>query len=52
MPDIPIVPMIEDRRKFLAGVNSVLSLEDHSSFVRLFKCSRAFAMAVQVYLTV
>ena len=35
--DIPMVPMMEVRRKFFAGTISVFSLESHSSFIRLLK---------------
>lgn len=37
--DIPIVQMMDVRRKFFMGTISVLSLEYHSSFMRLLKWS-------------
>jgi hypothetical protein len=43
---IPMVPMIEVRRKFLAGTISVLSLECHSSFIRLLRWSREVVAAI------
>jgi hypothetical protein len=44
--DIPMVPMMEVRRKFFAGTISVLSLECHSSFIRLDRWSREEVAAI------
>lgn len=44
--DIPMVPMMEVRRKFFAGTISVLSLECHSSFIRLDRWSREVVAAI------
>lgn len=41
-----MVPMMEVRRKFLAGTISVLSLECHSSFIRLDRWSREVVAAI------
>ena len=43
---IPMVPMMEVRRKFFAGTISVFSLECHSSFIRLLKWSREELAAI------
>ena len=45
-PDLPMVPMMEVRRKFFAGTISVLSLECHSSFIRLLRWSRELLTAI------
>jgi hypothetical protein len=41
-----MVQMMEVRRKFFAGAISVLSLEYHSSFIRLLKWSRELVGAI------
>jgi hypothetical protein len=41
-----MVPMMEVRRKFFAGTISVLSLECHSSFIRLLRWSREVLAAI------
>jgi hypothetical protein len=41
-----MVPMMEVRRKFFAGTISVLSLECHSSFMRLLRWSRELVAAI------
>lgn len=41
-----MVQMMEVRRKFFAGTISVLSLEYHSSFMRLLRWSREFVTAI------
>lgn len=41
-----MVPMMEVRRKFFAGTISVLSLECHSSFIRLDRWSREVVAAI------
>lgn len=43
---IPMVQMMDVRRKFLAGTISVLSLECHSSFIRLLRWSRELLAAI------
>lgn len=44
--DIPMVQMMEVRRKFFAGTISVLSLACHSSFIRLLRWSREELAAI------
>lgn len=41
-----MVQMMEVRRKFFAGTISVLSLECHSSFIRLLRWSREELAAI------
>jgi hypothetical protein len=43
-----MVPMMEVRRKFFAGTISVLSLECHSSFIRLDRWSRELVAAIVI----
>jgi hypothetical protein len=44
--NIPMVQMMDVRRKFFAGTISVFSLECHSSFIRLDKWSREELAAI------
>ena len=44
MSDLPIVPMMDVRRKFLGGEYSMFRPEVHSSLVRFVRWSRAFAI--------